>query len=133
MDHEKLYKLLDCELDKIASKPELNDATLANLYKLVDVKKDLLEIEKKGMEIDEMESGNSYRMYTTDRGGGMSNRNSYRRGGSSNRRGMSRYYNDGYSMDDGGDVFDYLEDAMSHARTEQEREAIRQAMMKLDK
>lgn len=133
-DAEKLYKLLDCEMDKIAAKPELNDATLSNLYKLVDVKKDLLEIEKKEMEIDEMESGNSNRVMYTDNyaRGGNGSMNSYRRGGNSYRRG-SRYGYDGYSMDDGGDVFDYLEDAMSHARTEQEREAIRQAMMKLDK
>ncbi len=135
-DSEKLYKLLDCEMEKIAAKPELNDASLSNLYKLVDVKKDLLEIEKKEMEIDEMESGNSYRVVYANDGyntrGGNSNRNSYRRGGNSNRR-MSRYYNDGYSMDDGGDALDYLEDAMAHARSEQEREAIRQAMMKLDK
>lgn len=133
MDHTKIYKLLDCEMEKIAAKPELNDAMLSNLYKLVDVKKDLLEIEEKEMKVDEMESGNSYRMGNPDgymRGN--SNRNSYRRGGMS-RRGMGRYYNDGYSMDDGGDVLDYLEDAMSHARTEQEREAIRQTMMKLDK
>lgn len=125
--NEKLYKLLDCEIDKIAAKPELNDASLSNLYKLVDVKKDLIEIEKKEMEMDEMESGNSYRMSYNDR-------MTYRRGGNSNRRGMSnRYYNGGYSMDDGSDALDYLEDAMSHARSEQEREIIRQAMMKLDK
>lgn len=134
MDNNKIYKLLDCELEKIAAKPELNDAMLSNLYKLVDVKKDLLEIEEKEMKVEEMESGNSYRMGSPDSYmRGNSNRNSYRRGGNSNRRGMSRYYNDGYSMDDGGDVMDYLEDAMSHARTEQEREAIRQTMMKLDK
>lgn len=127
-DNEKLHKLLDCEMDKIAAKPELNDALLSNLYKLVDVKKDLLEIEKKEMEIDGMESGNSYRVSYSDgdMGGG---RMMYRRGGNSNRRG-GRY---GYSMDSGSDALDYLEDAMSHARTEQEREIIRQAMMKLDK
>ncbi len=134
---EKLCKLLDCEMDKIAAKPELNDAMLSNLYKLVDVKKDLLEIEKKEMELEggEMESGNSYRMYPIYSRGGNSNNggmNSYRRGGNSNRRG-GRYYNDGYSMDGGDDVLGYLEDAMSHAQNEQEREAIRQAMMKLDR
>ena len=126
-DNDKLYKLLDCELDKIAAKQELNDALLSNLYKLVDVKKDLLEIEKKEMEIDEMETGNSYRVSYDD-----SNRMMYRRGGNSNRRGGSRYYSGGYSMDQGSDALDYLENAMSHARSEQEREVIRQAMMKLD-
>ena len=128
-DSEKLYKLLDCEMDKIAAKPELNDATLSNLYKLVDVKKDLLEIEKKEMELNEMESGNSNRMnYGND--SSYRNGNSYRmygRGGNSSRR------YDGYSMDSGDQMFDHLEEAMRHANSEQEREAIRQVMMKLDK
>jgi len=128
-DSEKLYKLLDCEMDKIAAKPELNDATLSNLYKLVDVKKDLLEIEEKEMELNEMESGNSNRM-NYNNGSSYRNGNSYRmygRGGNS----MRRY--DGYSMDSGDQMFDHLEEAMRHANSEQEREAIRQVMMKLDK
>ncbi len=135
MNAEKLHKLLDCEIDKIAAKPELNDATLANLYKLVDVKKDLAEIMKDEMEMDSMEmgnsnrGGNSYGYYDGNsyrRGGGNSNR-MYARGGSS-RRGY------GYSMDGGSDdMFDCLEEAMMHASSEQEREAIRQTMMKLDK
>lgn len=94
MDMDRICKLLDCELDKISSKTELNDANLANLYKLVDIKKDLLEIEEKEMELGDMESGNSNRympMYDTR---GNSNRMSnYRRGGNSYRRG-NRYYND---------------------------------------
>lgn len=138
MDYEKLDKLLDCELEKIATKPELNDASLSNLYKLIDVKKDLAEIAKTEMEMDEMETGNSYRSGNSYARGN-SNRVYYRRGGNSNsnsyRRG--RYmmpYNDGYSMDNGeDDVLNYLEEAMSRARNEQEREAIRQAMMKMDR
>jgi len=139
MDYAKLDKLLDCELEKIAAKPELNDAMLANLYKLVDVKKDLVEIAKDEMEMDDMESGNSYRNYNYGYGNGNSNRMNYRRGGNSYRRGgnSNRYmpvYNDGgYSMTGSSDdAYGYLEEAMSRARNEQEREAIRQAMMKLD-
>lgn len=133
---DKLCKLLDGEIDKIAAKPELNDATLSNLYKLVDVKKDLLEIEEKEMEMDGgMESGNSNRMYPMYARGG----NSYRRDGGNSYRYMPRRYYDGggYSMDNapmGEDkMFDHLEEAMKYAGNEQEREAIRQVMMKLDK
>lgn len=134
MNVEKLHKLLDCEIDKIGAKPELNDAALSNLYKLIDVKKDLTEIAEKEMEMDEIESGNSNRYYD----GG----NSYRRGGMNMNggriyaRGGSSRRNYGYTMDSGmgGDeMFDYLEEAMRHASSEQEREAIRQTMMKLDK
>lgn len=136
MNAEKLHKLLDCEIDKIGAKPELNDASLQNLYKLVDVKKDLMEIAEKEMEIEDMESGNSNRYYNY-----ADNGNSYRRGGmpmNSGRmyaRGSSSRRNYGYSMDSGNgdEMFDYLEEAMRHASSEQEREAIRQTMMKLDK
>lgn len=44
--YDKICKLVEAELDKIAAKPEMNDAVLTNLYKLIDVKKDLLEIEE---------------------------------------------------------------------------------------
>lgn len=136
MNAEKLHKLLDCEIDKIGAKPELNDASLQNLYKLVDVKKDLMEIAEKEMEIEDMESGNSNRYYNY-----ADNGNSYRRGGMSMNggrmyaRGGSSRRNYGYSMDSGNgdEMFDYLEEAMRHASSEQEREAIRQTMMKLDK
>ena len=133
MNTEKLHKLLDCEIDKIGAKPELNDATLGNLYKLIDVKKDLLEIAKDEIEIDDMESGNSNRMIYNN-GSSYRNGNSYRmygRGGNSSRR--YNYNDGGYSMDGGDQMFDHLEEAMRHANSEQEREAIRQVMMKLDK
>ena len=127
MNVEKIEKLLDCEIDKIGAKPELTDASLGNLYKLIDVKKDLLEIAKKEMEIDEMELGNSNRM--NNGSNSYRNGNSYRMYGRGNS--MRRY--DGYSMDSGDQMFDHLEEAMRHAGSEQEREAIRQVMMKLDK
>ena len=130
-DYEKIRKLLDCEMDKIASKPELTDASLSNLYTLVDVIKDLDEIEEKDMELrgysqrtmvgyyDDGVRGNSYRM---GRG------NSYRSGGD------GRMMNYGYSMDAGPDyMFDHLQQAMNSATTDKEREAIRQVMMNLGK
>jgi len=116
MDYDKLHDLVDCEIDKIANKPELNDSLLANLYKLVDVKKDLFEIEE--MEIGgDNQSGNSYRYGGSYRSG---NRGYSRRGSN-----MSYRYDNGYSMDNDNSSYAHLEEAMKHASSEQEREAIR--------
>ena len=113
MDFEALHNLVDCEIDKIATKNELSDASLANLYKLVDVKKDLFEIEDR--EMGGMNSG-SYRSIPY-RGGGYSRRND---------RMMPQY---AYSMDNKDESsYTYLEEAMKHAASEQEREAIRKLM-----
>lgn len=103
-------RLLDVELDKISKMPSLNDATLNNLHKLTDTKKNLLKIEKLEME---MEGGNSYRGDLYDY---MPMSNS-----------MPRYggYDHGYSRDDSRS---HLEAAMRDARNEQEREEIRQLM-----
>lgn len=118
MDYDKLHDIVDCEIDKISNKGELNDAMLANLYKLVDVKKDLCEIEEMEMGIEQ--SGNSYRTGNSYRG----------RNGGYSRRGnnmMSYGYggNTGYSMDANESSYSHLEEAMKHASSEQEREAIR--------
>lgn len=116
MDYDKLHDLVDCEIDKISSKPELNDMLLANLYKLVDVKKDLFEIEEMEMGGDN-QSGNSYRYGGSYRSG---NRGYSRRGSN-----MSYRYDNGYSMDNDNSSYAHLEEAMKHASSEQEREAIR--------
>lgn len=113
MDYDKLHDLVDCEIDKISDHKELNDTLLANLYKLVDVKKDLFEIEEKEMEMmgDYQSGGNSYR----------SNRGYSRRGSN-----MSyRYGNGGYSMTGDDSSYSHLEEAMKRASSDQEREAIR--------
>ena len=111
---------------------QVGDCVLRAIATALDL--DCTEIAEKEMEMDEMESGNSNRYYD----GG----NSYRRGGMNMNggriyaRGGSSRRNYGYTMDSGmgGDeMFDYLEEAMRHASSEQEREAIRQTMMKLDK
>ena len=119
MDYDKLHDLVDCEIDKISDHKELNDTLLANLYKLVDIKKDLFEIEEKEMEMmDEYQSGDSYRNGNSYRGG---NRGYSRRGSN-----MSyRYGNGGYSMDSDESSYSHLEEAMKHASSDQEREAIR--------
>lgn len=129
---DMVCKLIDNEIEKISKMPSLNDAALANLYKLVDVKKDLLEIDEKEMNMYG-DMGNSIRYMP----------NSYRQPIYDSYRGMSYDmpgYRGGYSMDNqmmqqpaGGDSYMHLEEAMRNAKTEPEREAIRQVMNKLYK
>jgi hypothetical protein len=114
-------KQIETELEKISKLPTLTDATLNNLHKLTDTKKNLLKIEKLEMEMGEgMDNGYSNRNMPT-RGGSydnMSNRYPHMPiyGGS---------YDYGYSRND---AYSHLEAAMRDARNEQEREEIRQLM-----
>ena len=110
MEFNKLHDLVDCEIDKISSKADLNDTALNNLYKLIDIKKDLYEVEDK---VYGMDSGSYGR-----RGMGYSRRNNYDM--------MPRY---DYSMDGEEDSsYRHLEEAMKRAKSDQEREAIRKLM-----
>ena len=43
--YEDIKALLDCELDNISKKPELSDQDLHNLDKIIDIEKDMEEIE----------------------------------------------------------------------------------------
>lgn len=141
-DYEKALKLVDCEIDKITTQPELNDASLSNLYKLADVRKDLAESMEKemGMNGNSMRTmygyyddgvmprdSNSYRGMNSY---GYNGRIMYRDGNSYAMNGRSMNYNGGYSGK--AMMFDHLEQAMQEASTEKEREAIRQVMAKLD-
>ena len=108
-------KLIDVELDKISKLPSLNDATLNNLHKLTDTKKNLLKIDK--LEMEMMGGGNSYGYYG----------NAYANNSYAQNQGLSNGYSMGndYSRMDGRS---HLEAAMRDARSEQEREEIRQLM-----
>lgn len=116
-DYKDIFcKLIDTELDKIAGMPSLNDNALNQLHMLTDTKKNILKIEKLEHDMSMMD-GNSYRhdaySYDNPMGG------SYRR--------MPNSYNSGYSRTD---ISSPLEAAMRDARNEQEREEIRQIMMR---
>lgn len=119
-------KQIETELDRLSKLPQLNDATLNNLQKLTDTKKNLLKIEVLEMEKESMMGGNSLR------GRGYSNMgSSYDMGGYSNMPYYGNYapgqsgMSTGYS---GTDSRSHLEAAMRDARNEQEREEIRQIM-----
>jgi len=115
-DYYKIKNLVNCEIDKIASRQELNDASLSNLYKLVDVLKDVTEVEEKEMEMNGY-SGMNYR------------NNSY---GNSYNYGMNNGYR-GYSMNDSrGAVIQHLEQAMQTAQNDKERDAIRELIGKMN-
>lgn len=122
MNSQRVHDLLDCEIDKIGSKTELNELALSNLYKLVDVKKDLLEIEEKERELHQ--PVNNY--------DGYSGRYDYRM--DTNRYYPERnQYRNGYSMNGANDTYTHLEEAMRYAKSEDERDAIRQLMSKMYK
>ena len=117
-------KLIDAELEKISKMPALNDAVLNNLHKLTDTKKNLLKIDKLEMEVpggmmdgySNRRMGNSYDDYS-----------GYSMTGPIYRGGNYGSYDQGYSRTD---ARSHLEAAMREARSEQEKEEIRQLMMR---
>lgn len=99
-----IREMVNCELMKMTQKGELDKAMLESLDKLVDILKDL----------EEIENGNSgysqRRMYDYDNG------NSYR-------------YNSGRYSRHG--AVDHLYKAMDQAQSESERQAIQMAIDKI--
>ena len=115
---------IDTELERISKLPTLDNNTLNQLHMLTDTKKNLLKIEKLEMEGQGMMDGNAFRGNSYYNQGG--NSNGYSMMGNS----YAPYYNQG-SYDNGysrTDPRSHLEQAMRDARTEQEREEIRQLM-----
>ena len=125
MNYDKLGNLLDNELEKIAGMPSLNDNAVALLYKLVDIKKDLCEVKEKEM------GGYSNRKMMGWYDDGITPNSDMYNGGNSyayyNR--PPHIYNDGYSR---GGAIEHLQMAMNNATSDREREAIREALAKLN-
>ena len=118
--HETMYDVQDLvmkEIKKITDSGEINDKSLCDLDKLVDIYKDISEIEG---EPGVSRTSRRYRLYDD----GYTNMDGSGRG-----RGRMMY-NDGYSR--GGDMYSYLEDAMNMARNDVEREKIRRFMSELN-
>ena len=128
---DKLFKQIDAEIDKISAMPSLTDVALGNLYKLIEIKKGILKIDVLEGELEPMNMGYSNRNQYASRSYSNTG-NSYdgRMGGSSNHYVDTPIYGGGYSMD-GNDAYSHLEQAMRVARSDREREAIRQAMSKM--
>lgn len=140
--YEDLKDMVEEEIDKIVKKGDLDEKQLMYLDKLIDISKDICEIEEKN---EMSENGYSQRMYppmyyrdndlmtgnVADMG------NSYRR----RRDSMGRYSRDmyddrmmsrdGYSGHGNNDMADRLGRMMSEATTDREREAIRSALERI--
>ena len=130
MMKERFCEQVDAELEKISKMPSLTDVALRNLNDLTDTKKNLLKIDILTQQLD---GGNSFRGTSNSYGYSMGNSYGYSMNGNSNRYMEPMYgnsYDGGYSMH-GSDAYSHLEQAMRAARTEDEREAIRQAMSRI--
>ncbi len=128
---DKLCKQIDTEIDKISAMPSLTDVALGNLYKLIEIKKGILKIDMLESELEPMNMGYSNRNQYSNRSySNMGNSYDGRMGGNSNHYVDTPIYGGGYSMD-GNDAYSHLEQAMRVARSDREREAIRQAMSKM--
>ena len=140
-----LYKLCDKmedELDQLYKKPELTPTDLDNIYKMVDIVKDIKTVEamksaeeqgwsreyareySRGYEDD---YANTRAMHNTSRDDGYS----YRRGRDSMGRYTSR--DDGYSGHGNEEMIANLKAMMMNARTEEERENYRKTIESLSR
>lgn len=140
---ENLRDIVMKELDEINKKGELDENTLVCVYKLVDIVKDINEIEtgEEGGYAMAMNSRMAYPYYAMEGGsyrGGNSNnsyaRNSYAR----NRDSMGRYsrensygnsYRGGYSREgEREEIMAKMEHMMDTASSETERQVIQRIM-----
>lgn len=125
---DSVCKLIENEIERLSKQPSLDNTTLNQLHVLTDTKKNLLKIEtlESGMEEPMMDG------YSNRRG------MSYRGGSYDDYMGRSynmaptyhQSYDGGYSRDS---AYSHLEQAMRDARSDQEREEIRNLMTRLYK
>ena len=121
VDYNVIRDLVECEIEKIGKSEQLNETTLHFLDKLVDIRKDIDEIEMNDGIADYYEDWAD----NNKRGLGSSYRRSYSRG---------RTYRRGYGNSYGGndDTMEHLHMAMNSAQSESEREAIRKVIEKME-
>lgn len=122
---EDLRAIVMKEIDEINKKGELDENTLVCAYKLIDIVKDIHEIDEK-MGGGYSQTGMYPHMYGNSYG------NSYAR----NRDSMGRYSRDGYNSYRGGysrdgerdDIMAKMEHMMNTAASETERQMIQRIM-----
>lgn len=127
VEYKNIRDLVECEINKIGKLDQLTEASLHNLDKLVDIRKDIDEMEMNDGIADYYEDWTSGNSYARGRGGYRGG-SSYARGGY---RGNARY-GYGNSYDSGnGMAMEHLHQALNSASTESEREAIRGLINKM--
>lgn len=125
--YEDLKEMVEDEIDKILKKGELDEKCLEYLYKLTDIAKDvetIMAMHEYGGE--EQGYSRMYPYYSYDDGMSMKKRPMMDDGYSYRYRDSMGRYARGYSRE--GDMRMKLEQMMSEATTEHERNAIREAL-----
>lgn len=117
---------MEDELKSICRKDEMTSVDLENIYKIIDILKDITTIDAMHKADHEGYSGNNM-----DYSRGWDVDYSYARGRDSRGRYMSR--DDGYSGNNKEDMIDKLTVMMRSARTEEERENYRKMIDQLSR
>lgn len=154
-----IQDMLEDELKKISKKDDITAMDLENIYKMVDIVKDVTTIDamqkaekegysyardmsrdmSRGYSEDYANAYASYRSYDGRRGrdgdsdGRYSEDGSYRRGRDAMGRYTSRDSYDGYSGHGKEDMIDNLKEMMRNARSEEERESYRKTIEQLQR
>lgn len=150
-----IQDMLEDELKKISKKDEITTSDLDNIYKMVDIVKDVTTVdamhkaEQEGYSRDyardysrgySEDYANAYGSYRTsydgrrgmdgDSDGRYSEDGSYRRGRDSMGRYTSRgtSYDEGYSRHSKDEMIEHLQEMMRNARNDEEKESYRRAI-----
>lgn len=155
----EIQDILEDEMKKICKKEEISSTDLDNIYKMVDIVKDVTTVdamknaEEQGWSRDyardysrgySEDYANAYGSYARrgrdgDGDGRYSEDSSYRRGRDSLGRYTSRdgsyrnSYEDGYSRHGKEEMIDHLKEMMRNARSEDERESYRKAIEQMQR
>lgn len=139
-----IQDMLEDELKKISKKDDITTSDLDNIYKMVDIVKDVTTVDAMKKAEQEGYSRDYARDYSRgysedyaygsyarrgrdgDGDGRYSEDSSYRRG----RDAMGRYTSrdDGYSRHNKEDMIEQMKEMMHNARTDEERESYRRAI-----
>jgi hypothetical protein len=148
-----IQDMLEDELKKISKKDEISSTDLDNIYKMVDIVKDVTTVEamhkaeqegysrdyardySRGYSEDYADAYGSYarRGRDGDGDGRYSEDSSYRRGRDSMGRYTSRDSYDGYSRHSKEEMVDHLKEMMRNARSDEERETYRKTIEQLNR
>lgn len=148
-----IQDMLEDELKKISKKDEISSTDLDNIYKMVDIVKDVTTVEamhkaeqegysrdyardySRGYSEDYADAYGSYarRGRDGDGDGRYSEDSSYRRGRDAMGRYTSRDSYDGYSRHSKEEMVDHLKEMMRNARSDEERETYRKTIEQLNR
>ena len=126
----EIQDILEDELKKICKKEEISSTDLENIYKMVDIVKDVTTVDAMHKAEQEGYSRDYARDYSRGYSDDYANAyGSYRRGRDAMGRFTSRDSSyDGYSRHSKDEMIEHLTEMMRNARSEDERESYRKAI-----